>query len=271
MMKTIEDAAALIARANQDAAQYVGYCGTDQDEIANTIREESMDDHMYWIGDDLLMLDYEEGSAEMWGPFVQSDTDWSERANELLKKVPENTVLYGFYGSKNRRAIAWMESLGADKKGEETILKADRFLTEESALHIDVQPFKAHQYDAFKKLHNNSFPDTYYNAETVIARSNEDRPVLVASIGNELIGYIYAESDPVFKEASVEYLAVDEEARGKGTGYALLREVMKKLFTEGQTETLTLCVSKSNQTAIRLYQRAGFQIDKELVYFKKQG
>ncbi|KIL51274.1 hypothetical protein KP77_07860 [Jeotgalibacillus alimentarius] len=268
-MKTIEDAAALIARANQDATQYVGYCGTDQDEIANTIREESMDDHMYWIGDDLLMLDYEEGSAEMWGPFIQSDTDWSERANELLKMAPENTDLYGFYGSKNRRAIEWMKSIGADKKGEETILKADRFFDEESALHINIQPFETQQFGAFKKLHNDTFPDTYYNAETVIERSNKDRPLLVASTDENLIGYIYAESDPAFKEASVEYLAVTEQARGKGTGYALLREVMKKLFTDEQTRTVTLCVSKSNQTAIRLYQRAGFKIDKELVYFKK--
>ncbi|MDZ5713349.1 GNAT family N-acetyltransferase [Jeotgalibacillus haloalkalitolerans] len=270
MMKTAEQAANRIAAANKDAAQYVGYCGTDADEIAKTIHEEIAEEHIYWFNDDLLILDYEDGSGEMWGPFINSSgADWSERANNLLNMIPEGTTLYGFYGHENSSAIEWMNSLGADQKGEEVILKASQFTPGKSAETMEIKALSDHEFSAFEQLHHQVFPETYYDAKTILNRANPSRPLLAAIDQGQFIGYIYAESDPEFGEGSVEYLAVNEAARGKGAGYTLLRSVMQLLLEEQQIKEISLCVSKNNQTAIRLYQRAGFHIEKELLYFKK--
>ncbi|AJD89942.1 hypothetical protein JMA_06250 [Jeotgalibacillus malaysiensis] len=270
MMKTAEQAAKRIAAANQKSNQYVGYCGTEADEILKSLTEDISEEHIYWSGDDLLILDYEDGAGEMWGPFIDSSgSDWSQRANRLINMVPDRTVLYGFYGHENIRAIEWMKSLGAELKGEEVILKASCFMPEKTEGAIKINILSDQEFNEFERLHNQVFPETYYNAETILKRTNPNRPLLAAVNAGQLAGYIYAESDPEFGEASVEYLAVNEAARGKGAGYALLRAAMQKLFEEQQTKEISLCVSKTNQTAIRLYQRAGFYIDKELLYFKK--
>lgn len=269
-MKTAEQAAKRIAEANRDASQYVGYCGNEADEILKTLNEDITEEHIYWAGDDLLILDYENGTGEMWGPFINSSgPDWSQRANHLMNMIPEGTVLYGFYGHENIRAIEWMRSLGAELKGEEVILKTSRFTPEKNEGTIEIKTLSDQEFNEFESLHNQVFPETYYDAETILKRTNPNRPLLAAVDAGQFIGYIYAESDPEFGEASVEYLAVNEAARGKGAGYALLRTAMQKLFEEQQIKEISLCVSKSNQTAIRLYQRAGFYVEKELLYFKK--
>lgn len=214
MMKTAEQAAKRIAAANKEVSQYVGYCGIEVDEILKTLNEEIAEEHIYWSGEDLLILDYEDGAGEMWGPFIDSSApDWSQRASRLIEMVPEKTVLYGFYGHENIRAIEWMRSLGAEQKGEEVILKADRFTYEKTEAKIEVKTLSGQEFHEFERLHNQTFPETYYGAETILKRTNSNRPLLAAIDAGQLIGYIYAESDPEFGEASVEYLGQSMKLR----------------------------------------------------------
>jgi len=85
----------------------------------------------------------------------------------------------------------------------------------------------------------------------------------------KLSGYIYVEAEPVYGEANIEFFAVKESERGKGIGKKLLSVVLKWLFSIESIKSITLCVNSSNQDAISLYKKVGFQPIHELCFFTK--
>jgi ribosomal-protein-alanine N-acetyltransferase len=60
-------------------------------------------------------------------------------------------------------------------------------------------------------------------------------------------------------DARILMLAIDSRFRGKGLGTVLYREFQKECALKG-IHTITLEVRKSNQAAIRFYERLGFQM-----------
>jgi len=60
-------------------------------------------------------------------------------------------------------------------------------------------------------------------------------------------------------EAEVLNIAVDPPARGKGVGAALLESMLEELRRAG-ARSVFLEVRRSNEAAIRLYRRSGFEI-----------
>lgn len=60
-------------------------------------------------------------------------------------------------------------------------------------------------------------------------------------------------------EAEVLNIAVDPPARGKGVGAALLEGMLEELRRAG-ARSVFLEVRRSNEAAIRLYRRSGFEI-----------
>jgi len=63
-----------------------------------------------------------------------------------------------------------------------------------------------------------------------------------------------------FKEMHIEYIIVDELARGKGIGTKLIGELINLAKNQGYT-TVTLEVIGTNQRALKLYKNLGFQIE----------
>jgi ribosomal protein S18 acetylase RimI-like enzyme len=61
----------------------------------------------------------------------------------------------------------------------------------------------------------------------------------------------------------VRLLAVDPAARGQGIGAALMNECIRRVRDSG-TRVLTLHTTDLMQAAMRLYERLGFQRDREL-------
>lgn len=85
---------------------------------------------------------------------------------------------------------------------------------------------------------------------------SEDTLYLVARRKNELIGYCgFLQS---FDEADITNVAVSPAYRGKGVGYAMLKELMRRGRERGVAR-YTLEVRTGNVSAIRLYHRLGFE------------
>jgi ribosomal-protein-alanine N-acetyltransferase len=61
-----------------------------------------------------------------------------------------------------------------------------------------------------------------------------------------------------FEEADITNVAVEEKSRNLGIGYAMLQELMRQGEERGIT-AYTLEVRKSNQAAIHLYEKLGFE------------
>ena len=80
---------------------------------------------------------------------------------------------------------------------------------------------------------------------------------MVAVENDCVIGYIGSQS--VLGEADMMNLAVSQEARGRGIGSKLELALIERLRQNG-VYRLTLEVRVSNEPAIKLYEKIGFQI-----------
>lgn len=80
---------------------------------------------------------------------------------------------------------------------------------------------------------------------------------LVYEENGAVLGYIGSQSVP--PESDMMNLAVAPQARKQGLAQALVRELMHSLHRQG-IESLTLEVRVSNQPAIALYTKLGFEI-----------
>ena len=83
------------------------------------------------------------------------------------------------------------------------------------------------------------------------------RAIAAADERDALVGYAIGLVAP--DEAEVLNIAVDPPARGKGIGAGLLEGMLEELRRAG-ARSVFLEVRRSNEAAIRLYRRSGFQI-----------
>lgn len=88
--------------------------------------------------------------------------------------------------------------------------------------------------------------------------------VLVAVEDDAIVGTVMLQGPPDAgeivtgpDEAEVRALAVSEQARGRGVGWALLQAAIDRAAEQG-TRHLVLCSRVDMRTAHRLYERAGF-------------
>jgi ribosomal protein S18 acetylase RimI-like enzyme len=106
-------------------------------------------------------------------------------------------------------------------------------------------------------------PPTPFHALRALGADGGGR-VLVAVEDDAIVGTVMLQSPPDAgeivtgpDEAEVRALAVSEQARGRGVGWALLRAAIERAAAQG-IRHLVLCTRLDMRTAHRLYERAGF-------------
>ncbi|WP_102264945.1 GNAT family N-acetyltransferase [Mesobacillus jeotgali] len=278
----VDIVAKFISEINSVEESHIGYCGKDPKEIAYSLRKDISDipcDHsfltVYEEGGLIGVLGFDAGlesnSAEIWGPFVKGDRRdiVSPLWNRMIELLPEeiNSISL-FPNSKNKQVLQLANDFSFTRHSDQTILNFNRNRTAELD-EVPILELKEEYFKEMKQLHDQSFPDTYYNGQQIIARLNEDRKVFIIVKNGHLSGYIYVEAQPEYGEASIEFFAVEESERGKGIGRELLTVALKWLFTIESIESITLCVNSSNQNAINLYKKVGFQHVHDLCFFTK--
>ncbi|WP_028594749.1 GNAT family N-acetyltransferase [Paenibacillus assamensis] len=279
----VDQVSRFIAELNQLEETHIGYCGTEQQEIAHSFIEDITDvpynegfvlayEHDELIGVLGFDAELEQHCAEIWGPFMKADKWghidklWGQMV-ELLP--PEIHSLSMFPNKKNAPVIQLAEYFDFAKESEQAILKfqqADRCkLTEAGADELT-----EYYYADMIELHDHVFPNTYYSGQQIVERVNEHRKVFIIKNETDLSGYIYVEADPEFGEASIEFFGVTESERGKGVGSRLLTAALTWLFAFDTIESITLCVNASNDQAIQLYKKVGFQHVHDLCFYYKE-
>ncbi|HEV7332584.1 MAG TPA: GNAT family N-acetyltransferase [Flavisolibacter sp.] len=105
-------------------------------------------------------------------------------------------------------------------------------------------------------------PVRYYDLEKMLTDPQTD--VVVAEMNNEIIGCGYSrieDSKPYYKHSQHAYLGmmyVRPEHRGKGINKLVIEELKTLAKRRGVTE-LRLEVFAGNQSAIKAYEKVGFQ------------
>jgi [ribosomal protein S18]-alanine N-acetyltransferase len=104
-------------------------------------------------------------------------------------------------------------------------------------------------------IERRTFPAPWSLAMFVLELSKPAGVCLVATDGDELVGYVIcSRHDTVWHLMDI---AVAPERRRAGIGAALLQAVLDRL--PGPDEQITLEVRPSNEAGIRLYERFGFK------------
>lgn len=268
----LKDFAEFIAKLNVNPCHHVGYCGTNVNELYETLCEVfssgpnkksivSIYDDNELIG--LIGLDIDNQSGELWGPFIIHE-DWNQIANmlwnQLLKQMQTHVNdVFTFYNHQNNNCRNWMKLLNANPKGEHFILTLNRnnFLNSYEQTY-QIQHLTKNLYQSFSKLHDDMFPNTYYDGQDIIQKLNHENEVLVLTNEQQVIGYIYVEANRAFKEGDIHFLAVSPQHRGQGSGKHLLKAGLQLVFSFPEIQTITLCVDSTNDQIIKLYKSVGF-------------
>ncbi|KZE51145.1 GNAT family N-acetyltransferase [Rossellomorea marisflavi] len=279
----LEQISRFIASLNAMSKHHIGYCGEKSDEILDTLQHDFSDLNLedclavsYDDEDEGILgvlgadVDLDNHSAELWGPFVNSENPepltallWEEISSNLGKMVQ---TYHGFYNDLNLIGQGFIESLGGKVTGSHLILKAKKYdYTDEHDVVVEELSPKWHQ--AFDKLHNESFPDTYYTSEEIIYKVNDNNKVFVIPSGDTLLGYIYVEGNPDYEEGNIEFIAVSTDNRKRGIGTRLVKHALGFMFEDLGIEEISICVNEQNSQAINLYKRAGFKREHRLHHY----
>ena len=269
----IEEVASFIASMHKDATQYVGYCGDEKEELLQTIIHDFS--NIGWeksfvvtyknnkiIG--VLGFDVDEVKkcAEIWGPFIKAE-NWEEVAlhmwKELIEKMPFHIEkFYGFYHVENNNCARLMKDLHAKEQDQHSIFSLSHNIVEERSI-CNVEEALPKVFKQFISLHNNVFPNTYYEGNEIIERLSDTNKLFVSMKNDKLEGYVYVEVNPEFQEANIEFIATAENSRRKGVGERLLQKAIQYIISFQGMKEIELCLNTNNDRAMKLYKKVGFE------------
>jgi GNAT superfamily N-acetyltransferase len=268
-------AAEFIAKMNILPECHIGYLGTSQNDIFQSLEEMNRDaESAAFIvreGDALAGFlgadaDLNKGTAELWGPFGQE--------NELMGLLWEKALhffegklhtYFLFADTANHDAAEFASKNGFMLQSAQTYmeLKDNSFngLRKVSLLPI-------HCHSAFIHLHDALFPQTYYSGKEIIERMNDYYKVYTSLDADGLNGYLYAEYNREEKEGSIEFIGVDPCKRKNGIGRNLLEMAVHDLFVNSGANSIKLCAGTANEKALSIYKKAGFTVERSLNFYK---
>jgi hypothetical protein len=131
--------------------------------------------------------------AWLFGPLVEA-ADWQAVADELyatvLPQVPPGFEQELFYDVHNLNCQAFAERQGFHLHSEATVLSLAR---------RDLPPlppsncasFESAYFDPLERLHNQTFPNTYYTAQQLVEKQDAHTHLRLALRDGELLGYIF--------------------------------------------------------------------------------
>lgn len=110
--------------------------------------------------------------------------------------------------------------------------------------------------DEVCRIEDASFSVPWSRNSFAEALADENNFLLVCEADGKIAGY--ADTWCVLDEATITNIAVREDLRGQGIGAQLLKEALDEAKERG-ISAVTLEVRKSNEPAIKLYNRFGFE------------
>ena len=266
----LTQATAFIAELNNRKTSHIGYCGTSYNDILHTLQEDFVDQsttsiYAQLINDEivsLIALDIDDDTAEVWGPFtkLQNENDLFALWEYTTDHHPTITHYQFFINELNTQQIKFMDVLGAKKSGEHCYLKVTKDTFKSVSIQLSTQYADIYALP-FSNIHDEAFPKTYYNAETILRKikENEANCLKLVIREGEVLGYAFYQLDIEEQTAHIEYIAIKPSEKGKGLGTILLKEVCTHIFSYPEVQDISLTVDNTNKSAIHIYLKAGFE------------
>lgn len=132
-----------------------------------------------------------------------------------------------------------------------------RINSQVQAIHAAAHP------NFFKPPSATTFPAAFWQERL----EQPDAVILVALLADEVVGYLYADTDPALATSTtyeqrrlfIHQIGVDEKQRSRGAGAALLATAREIARSQG-IPLLALTTWAFNEQAVRFFRREGFEI-----------
>jgi ribosomal protein S18 acetylase RimI-like enzyme len=262
-----------IAGRNADRTQNIGYVGDEPVGVTAELHELEGDFTFAVVrgaageivGTLGMEWDPEVGRAWVLGPWADTPELMDDLYAAVDATVPgpirEREI---FCDVTNAAVNAFAERHGYGPSKPQMILtfRRDKLATlPPVTLPTLTPPFEAQ----FAALHDRAFPATYSPASALLAKGE---PIWVEVSGTELLGYVTLKLRPEHDDAQIEYVAVNEGARGKGVGGRLVAAALHLAFADDRITHMDLVTS--NPVARRLYERVGFTLVQDMCSYRAE-
>ncbi len=204
--------------------------------------------------------DIDMGRVWWWGPFAPDD-GWDNVSDSLhraaTRLLPSAISEYeGCGDERNVRLAAWCRRHGMEPEEASVLLELTdpRAVDAGEEMAAAVRPMAPADHDRVRDLHARYFPDTHVSPDALVSDTNSPR--FVVELESDVRGYVAVE---MHSDGSgyIDFVAVDELARGRGLGRELVRYACADLFGRGAT-FVHLTVRESNRAARSLYASLAF-------------
>lgn len=131
-----------------------------------------------------------------------------------------------------------------------------------------IREVRREELEAVREINRKTLPENYPSFYFELHYKNFGKAFLVAQVQERIVGYVMCrvEYDNLFtankvgRRGHVISIAVLEGWRGRGIGYSLMVNAMEAMRKYYGAEEYYLEVRVSNEPAIRLYKKLGFNV-----------
>lgn len=228
------------------------------------------------VGASVVEWDAETARAWVLGPWVAGDdAAWVRWARPLLdgalEQLPPDIDRVELGGDvTNVRMAALAGELGWTTSEVSHVYAAD---AQAAGTWPDpagtIRAASAADRETIRPLHDQEFPATYAPVERLLPDEPDGRfHVLVAENSPRFLGYAAGQVHPD-GEGYLDYIAVNDAARGHGAGRDLLVSIGRWLVATSPKHDVNLTVQDHRTPARRLYESLGFQLKLSMVGYTK--
>ncbi|WP_436501412.1 GNAT family N-acetyltransferase [Actinokineospora sp. HUAS TT18] len=294
----LADVVRLVVRLQADEEHHIGYHGVTaaeiEDELAG-LRPDWASGAVLAVADDgtprgVLSVDADPvvGRAWLFGPLIELPADhpayrqcWHNVADELLEAAMAVPRLAGIgdlelFGHRRNRRLGDFAARHGFTQGNtsrvftltgpalRSVLVA-AVDDADTARPLDEDPEVRAQV---VELHERCFPNTTVAGGQLLDGSR-GHTVVVATGATGVLGYAagYAQQDELY----VDFVAVDPEMRGAGTGRGVVRALLRELAVkDGPRPRAGAVISLGNDASERMFTALGFSLHLELVGYRRK-
>lgn len=275
-IENVDEVVALLVREQAKLERNIVYIGVEADGIAAELAELepgwSLAAHGVRTDDgELVGVAYAEWDLELrriWlhGPWVAGDdAQWDQWAAVLVDAVLAATPslpdieLSGTV--ENDRLGAFAEARGFDRSEPNYALAFALDETGPASVDSEIVDATSDDLAWIAPLHESEFPATYATPQQLL----DGKYVCLVGPGGYAAGRVTPDG-----EGYIDFLAVEEGARGAGLGRRLVTALIARLVAAGARKQVCLTVQEHREAARRLYAALGFEVDIVIVGYRKK-
>jgi len=205
--------------------------------------------------------------ADCMGPFFANEWDM-DKAQDMFayakSKLAKAERFNFFFDTNNKNLHQLMALLPTVRNDNEYILLLENANYMPQYTQHNIVSYSSNYRNDIVRLKNKTWPESYITDSDLLNSIGKDREVFCALDENSnFVGYGILKRYNDSARATAEFFVVEENARGKGYGWALLNKVVDCAINVHNANIIDLVVDRLNTHARDLYYSCGFKLSVE--------